>query len=388
MKNNFFFNEIEKHKRSVFLKSHPKYLHLELTTVCNNNCIICYRNYYSDFQHQEISKQTLDGLKTVFPHLNRVIFGKAGDPLTSENFCKVLDLLDKKTEVFIVTSLLSLTDEHLKKLKRKKGIIRVSIDALDPDLYKKTRGGNIQIVLDNIIRLKKETDLDIWICTTLHKLNFDQLEPILSFAQKSNISTIAIYGLNPVHILLQDEYLSFLSENKLKVSDASAIAFKNSLPKEKLIIKKPGIVFDYTDNFLTEDQKKIVSTILHATQYSFRILDHLNQDVILPKYYMLYKAFLSLLSLNFSGIFLRISEIVSLKKNFCPVPWERYAIRSDSSVQCCCHIFESIGDLKIKSFMDIWNGEPLTTLRKTFSENQIPERCHDCPLLKNKKRWI
>lgn len=73
-------------------------------------------------------------------------------------------------------------------------------------------------------------------------------------------------------------------------------------------------------------------------------------------------------------------------KSFCPLPWTGFLIESDGNVKNCICSFNSIGNLKEKSIVDIMRDVPNTQIKNSMIADQKPDNCEYCySLEKNKK---
>lgn len=68
-------------------------------------------------------------------------------------------------------------------------------------------------------------------------------------------------------------------------------------------------------------------------------------------------------------------------KSCCPFPWHFIAIEPDGSVRPCgwWHAGAPMGNLHSQRFQEIWQGEPMRTLRRQLVTRQLGENCGRCP---------
>jgi hypothetical protein len=63
----------------------------------------------------------------------------------------------------------------------------------------------------------------------------------------------------------------------------------------------------------------------------------------------------------------------------CVLPWVHTEFTTDgTSNPCCLYRAEPMGDLKSENFLDVWNGENYTNLRKEFLAGGKPKGCSQC----------
>ena len=53
-------------------------------------------------------------------------------------------------------------------------------------------------------------------------------------------------------------------------------------------------------------------------------------------------------------------------------------VESDGNCRVCCFTSPHVGNLNEQSFEEIWNGEPLQKLRRSFLDGDPPEGCRTC----------
>ncbi|NTW88691.1 MAG: hypothetical protein HGB26_06115 [Desulfobulbaceae bacterium] len=74
----------------------------------------------------------------------------------------------------------------------------------------------------------------------------------------------------------------------------------------------------------------------------------------------------------------------SLVRKDCVVPWATICVNADGSVVGCgCVDWEGrhiIGDMNRQTINEIWGGKPAKKFRTSFSRQEIPALCRDCPL--------
>lgn len=62
----------------------------------------------------------------------------------------------------------------------------------------------------------------------------------------------------------------------------------------------------------------------------------------------------------------------------CQRPWTGLMVESDGNCRVCCFTSPFVGNLNQQSFDEIWNGEPLQELRRSFLDGTPPEGCRTC----------
>jgi len=148
--------------RRIVVDAWPVNLQMELTNRCNTQCIMCWRSFL-DSSNQEMSLDLINKARQGFPFLYQLQPYLSGESLTYSAFSDFLDSINKDVRIFLTTNLQTLKDSHVKALKKKRGVINVSLDAASQEMYAKIRKGSFLRVRENIFRIKKETRFDIWL---------------------------------------------------------------------------------------------------------------------------------------------------------------------------------------------------------------------------------
>jgi len=70
------------------------------------------------------------------------------------------------------------------------------------------------------------------------------------------------------------------------------------------------------------------------------------------------------------------------KRVDCSIPWASLSVNVDGTVVGCgCVDWNSkhlIGDLKVQSIEEVWQGAPAREFRRAFSSGKVPDLCMDC----------
>ena len=75
----------------------------------------------------------------------------------------------------------------------------------------------------------------------------------------------------------------------------------------------------------------------------------------------------------------------------CHLPWETISITWDGSVVPCCYDYDRrmvLGNVNHQTLTEIWNGEPMRSLREEFRSNAVNNPlCRQCPKLYSLSKW-
>jgi len=127
------------------------YITLKLTNRCNLNCYMCGQNYAhmrqdnADLDLELIKKRITaeDGIKTVY------LFG--GEPFLYKDLIPLLILLREKEVNVLISSNGMLLDRFVPAvITHKVRDLDISVDSHRPDVFHKIRGGDLNLVINNI----------------------------------------------------------------------------------------------------------------------------------------------------------------------------------------------------------------------------------------------
>jgi len=172
----------------------PKTCSIGITSQCNSKCTYC--NTWSnqkDIPHKELSlehfMQIADSLKKI--GVEEILFS-GGEPFLHSRLLELMKYSNKigfKTR--IITNGINLNEKIITDLisvglKR----IGISIDALTPEIYYKTRGVSIDNCLETLNILRKikikNSSLRVDLYTVINKYNLNELLPLQDFANESS----------------------------------------------------------------------------------------------------------------------------------------------------------------------------------------------------------
>lgn len=142
----------------------PRYIEIEVTTVCDKKCIFCEHTHWSR-DTQEIRHLKFDEFKHIvnqFPNVRWVNLTGEGSAFLNKDYFRMLRYLREKydTSIYLVDHLSDLNENELDELIELVDGIYVSIDGATKETYEKIKVGcSFENVLKNlkyIINKKKE----------------------------------------------------------------------------------------------------------------------------------------------------------------------------------------------------------------------------------------
>lgn len=190
-------NYLENVEGRILGKAKLDFLMLNVPPVCNYRCKKCFTNAYDRKPENSLSLEKLCSLVDEAKKMGaRVvcILGE-GEPLVDKNLFKVVEYVNSKDMIPLVTTNGSLlTEENLELLHNANSSIVISLDTLNPNEYKEFCGKSTDLneVLNNIDRARKKykdkivyhddiKEMAFAIHTTVTASNLNQVPQIREF---------------------------------------------------------------------------------------------------------------------------------------------------------------------------------------------------------------
>ena len=151
-------------KKFPMLAPYPRYLEVEITTICNKLCIHCEHTYWPmvDQERRHMNLEQFKKIVDQFPKLKWVNLTGEGSAFLDKDYVEMLRYLKNKgVAIYLVDHLSDITEDVLEELiKMDIEGIYVSLDAATKETYEKIKVGcNFDNVIRNlrkIIELKKK----------------------------------------------------------------------------------------------------------------------------------------------------------------------------------------------------------------------------------------
>ncbi|MFH1398321.1 MAG: radical SAM protein [Candidatus Omnitrophota bacterium] len=140
----------------------PRYVEIEVTTICPRRCIMCEHTYWNDQEERHLTFGEFKHIVGQFPKLRWLHLTGEGSAFTNPDYLKMLTYAKEKDIcVYLVDSFDHIPEEALNKLiDLKLEGIYISLDAATKETYEKIRVGcDFERVVDNIrkfIALKRK----------------------------------------------------------------------------------------------------------------------------------------------------------------------------------------------------------------------------------------
>lgn len=149
----FFFNPLV--RKFPFLAPFPKYIEIEVTTICPRKCIMCEHTYWKDQPEKHLTYDEFKKIVDNFKGIHWLQLTGEGSAFINPDYMKMLEYAkEKRSAVYLVDSFDMINDDITEKLiDLKIEGIYVSIDAATAETYEKIRiGCSFERVLKNLNR--------------------------------------------------------------------------------------------------------------------------------------------------------------------------------------------------------------------------------------------
>lgn len=232
--------------RIIPLRPDVRKLYIEVTTLCNFDCITCIRNSWDD----DLSQMSVDTFEKIaealpgLPELECVHFGGFGEPFSHPGIFDMLRAVKEAGfKVEIITNGSLLTSEVVDKLiELKVDMVFVSMDAPDREEYERIRqGGSFTSVLANVAALverKKELKSkfpELGMEFVAMKSNYHKLPELVSVANDLKVRKLIVTNLLPYHESMQDQIVYDIDDTGTPFGSNSSLSMLMAqLPYMKL----------------------------------------------------------------------------------------------------------------------------------------------------------
>jgi len=332
----------------------PQLLVIESTSRCNLKCPMCPRtiNKSPTGKFDDLDEEILYNLENAIKNCNSVCLSWMGEPLVNkrlEHIIEKIKAINKEVVITITSNGILLSEDRISNLI-KSGLdsINFSIDSNNIELYNKMRvGGDLEKVKNNIKNLNsiKTNQLSSKPRTNIAFVggeeNINQMPEIVNMANELGIKSISLALIDD--FTLTSDYVDRVTfSEELKKKGHEAFFNAEKIAKEKgidLNFEMPIQFFNFLDiNRWGYEAEKIL----------------FNND-------------------------LNDEEIKSLHLHKgCHIPWVHSFIAHNGDVHPCCVSPRVLGNLKEKTFEEIWNGLKYKEFRKRLKSYNPNEECRRC----------
>ncbi|MBN1867086.1 radical SAM protein [Candidatus Sumerlaeota bacterium] len=317
--------------------SPPNLVSIEHTTRCNLRCKTCAR-YAWGGEFVDMDPAVVERIqREIVPFVQVVSLSGYGEPLVNPQFPSLLDhALSLGKQVGFITNGVPLTEEIIDKLFFGGGTIHLSIDGATNETMKFLRGTTLDQMLGKMERIRKlrrehpDRRFGLFVIFVLSRSNVEELPDLIRILKR--------YGVD--ELIVQEPFMPGRDDEiaRLAMAHHKDVA-RELLPVARRTAEECGLrmrmpSFDWLEP--SPESSPSVGTPVSGGGEPLR------------------KCFL---------------------------PWREVFVDVHGNVHACCFgPAESLGNLKEKSFREIWNGEPFRRLRRTVNSPCPPEYCRICPM--------
>lgn len=230
--------------------SFPRVIYWECTLKCNYKCIHCYSFSSKASAQKEMCLSTVKKLIEEIAEKGAEFLSiGGGEPLLYPHLFSVIRFAKEKgIEVEISTNGSLLTKENLKRLKES-GLryLQISLNAADEKIHSKiTQRKNFRKIIENIKKAKREGFI-VSICTTLMKLNIEQIFEIINLSANLKCNNFRAILLQEIGRAKENLEKIYVEKNKLKKTFEKLMKMRETR-KDIEIYFNPNILFPLQKN--------------------------------------------------------------------------------------------------------------------------------------------
>ena len=225
---------IIRHSNHIFP---PRKLIIEITENCNLNCPMCPRQF-NKISNENMSLEKFKHILDQMPSLRQITILGQGEPFMHPNIFEILKLGKSRNIHFtLVTNGTLLNEENIKRLDGV-SVIEASVDSNHQEGYKKIRGADLNLVLNNLKKLKQlKKNIYLRIQAVITKDNIEDLPDFVRLAKSVNANELCFFHL-----------IAFNQENDTRESE-DLKKLNEKLQITKKLAEKEGIKFVATPLF-------------------------------------------------------------------------------------------------------------------------------------------
>ena len=188
-----------------------KKLYVELTSLCNLNCHMCFRNNWFDEEYLLMGEKTAEKVKQLLRAgvADEIFFGGMGEPLLYNGIYDMVSLAvgnGMKAELITNATMLN-ADKSERLVKSGIDTVWISIDGFSEKEYERARrGSRFSRIISNIEEfngIRKNTKLGITF--VMMKENLSELDKINEFADRYNVDLINLSHVIPCNELPESQ---------------------------------------------------------------------------------------------------------------------------------------------------------------------------------------
>ena len=191
------------------------YLRISITDRCNERCLYCMPEGYKGWQHtsDHLTKEEIIRVVQVAASLGfRKFRLTGGEPLVRHDILEIVDAMGKISGVEVIGLSTNATKlAALAKPLKDAGIrtVNISLDALDPQVYQRVTGGNVNAVIGGIrAAVAAGFECVKLNCVLMRGVNEQEIWPLVLFAAEHDLPLrlIELMPLTRTDVLTQKDF--------------------------------------------------------------------------------------------------------------------------------------------------------------------------------------
>ncbi len=225
---------LAEYKEKLMKEPKLKFLFLELTMRCNENCLHC-GSHCNDVQSEELDVYTymefLDKIKRDFGTEELMLCVTGGEPLLRKEFFDIMSYAHRLGFRWGMTSNGILINDMTAKQLQRAGMstISISIDGLKDthDWFRRTPKGYAKAMKGVKALVDNGSFKHVQITTVVHKRNIDELEELFQIVSEADVDSWRVINIEPIgrakqhpELLLDDDdyrtLFNFIKEKREK----------------------------------------------------------------------------------------------------------------------------------------------------------------------------
>jgi len=206
------------------------HLNQEIIVGCNLDCPMCIGGKYRrEHGLQLLSVEKLEEIIDKIPTLKTVNIIGIGEPLLHPQWIEIMELLTKRNLALTFTTNTTLLNEDNIKALHPTAYVALSIDTLNPEVYKEIRGVELDDALERVALLRKlKPHAHLFINSVVLKQTVDDINLFIPYAKKIGAT------IHLIHVMTynQESYERFVSSKeqlKARIKNFKRKAYQNNV---------------------------------------------------------------------------------------------------------------------------------------------------------------
>lgn len=185
----------------------PVILHIELSSFCDCECIMCKHCYERNLRASFLPGERFDEIETYFPACRIAIINGYGEPFIHPRISGIITLFESyKVKLFTTTNLQHLPSSSAAQLGRVFGRINVSCDGACADTYESIRRGASFERFQSNVKLLRETcpEVPLFMSVVAMRQNVEESVELVRLAKRLGFEEIR-FGRLGSNVFLENE---------------------------------------------------------------------------------------------------------------------------------------------------------------------------------------